>query len=107
MNDNRFGFKPGDLETIVQTLSKFPEIKKAVIFGSRAKGTYQAGSDVDIAVWAINDDKIRQLSGILNDETLLPYKFDILNYDKIDTQELKEHINRAGIEIYQNHSNQG
>jgi len=54
MNDNRFGFKPGDLETIVQTLSKFPEIKKAVIFGSRAKGTYQAGSDVDIAVWAIN-----------------------------------------------------
>jgi predicted nucleotidyltransferase len=100
MNDKKLGFKPGDLETIVQTLSKFPEIKKAVIFGSRAKGNFQAGSDVDIAVWAISTEPIGQLSGILNDETLLPYKFDIINYDSINSRELKEHINRAGVEIY-------
>jgi predicted nucleotidyltransferase len=100
MNNNPFGFKSGDLETIVQVLSKFPEVKKAVIFGSRAKGNYQQGSDTDMAIWAINNDKVLELSGTLNDETLLPYKFDVLNYDKIDNEELKEHINRVGIEIY-------
>ena|SRR5258707_14105300 len=100
MNDSKLGLKPGDLETIVQTLSRFPEIKKAIIFGSRAKGNYQAGSDVDIAVWATSHESIGQLSGILNDETLLPYKFDIINYDTINNRELKDHINRTGVEIY-------
>jgi predicted nucleotidyltransferase len=102
MSNNEFGFKSGDLETIVKTISKFPDIKRAVIFGSRANGKYQAGSDTDIAIWTINDNAVWQLSGILNDETLLPYKFDILNYDKIDNQELKHQINGTGIEIYQN-----
>ena len=100
MNNSRFGFKYGDLETIIQVLSKFPEIEKAVIFGSRAKGNYQPGSDVDMAIWATNEAETWQLPGLLNDETLLPYKFDVLNYAKINNQELREHITRAGIEIY-------
>lgn len=100
MNNNRFGFKYGDLETIVQVISKFPEINKAVIFGSRAKGNYKAGSDTDIAVWTVNDDAVWQLSGILNDETSLPYKFNILNYDKIANTSLKQQINHTGVEIY-------
>ncbi|MDB4925475.1 nucleotidyltransferase family protein [Mucilaginibacter sp.] len=97
---NKLGFKQDDLSIIVQIISTFPGIKKAVIFGSRAKGNYKAGSDIDIAVCAINNDSILQLSGVLNDETLLPYKFDLLNYDTINNKELKEHIDRAGIEIY-------
>lgn len=97
---NNLGFKQDDLSIIVQIISTFPEIKRAVIFGSRAKGNYKAGSDVDIAIWAINNDAILRLSGILNDETLLPYKFDLLNYDTINNKKLKEHIDRVGIEIY-------
>jgi uncharacterized protein len=100
MNNSRFGFKQGDLETIVEVLSMFPEIKKAAIFGSRAKGNYKRGSDVDIAIWTENNIGAWQLPGILNEETLLPYKFDVLDYDKIDNMQLKEHITRAGIEIY-------
>ncbi len=100
MNNNRFGFKSGDLETIVQVLKKIPEIKKAVIFGSRAIGNHRAGSDADIAVWTTNEDTIGHLSGMLNDETLLPYKFDILCYNKINSPELKEQIDLAGVEIY-------
>ncbi|MDB5007881.1 MAG: polymerase beta domain protein region [Mucilaginibacter sp.] len=102
MNNSRFGFKQGDLETIVEVLSMFPEIKKAVIFGSRAKGNYKQGSDVDIAIWTENNIDAWQLPGILNEETLLPYKFDVLDYDKIDNRQLKEHITRAGIEILNN-----
>jgi hypothetical protein len=39
MNNSRFRFKQGDLETIVEVLSKFPEIKKAVIFVQGQKET--------------------------------------------------------------------
>lgn len=98
--NNKLGFKQDDLSIIVQIISKFPEIKRAVIFGSRAKGNYKAGSDTDIAVWAIDNDSILRLSGILNDETLLPYKFDLLNYNTTNNTDLKEHIDRVGIEIY-------
>ncbi|WP_295674661.1 nucleotidyltransferase domain-containing protein [uncultured Mucilaginibacter sp.] len=101
MNNSRFGFKYGDLETIIQVLSKFPEIERAVIFGSRAKGNHQRGSDVDIAVWTKDEYEAWQLPGMLNDETLLPYKFDVLNFNKINNPELKQHITRAGVEIYE------
>jgi predicted nucleotidyltransferase len=100
MNNSRFGFKYGDLETITQVLSKFPEIERAAIFGSRVKGNYRSGSDVDIAIWTTDNNEAWQVPGILNDETLLPYKFDVLNYDQINNEELKEHINRVGVEIY-------
>jgi predicted nucleotidyltransferase len=97
---SKLGFKKDDLSIIVKVISTFPEIKKAVIFGSRAKGNYKVGSDADIAVWAINNDSILKLAGVLNDETLLPYKFDLLNYETINNKELKQHIDRVGIEIY-------
>jgi len=100
MNDNDFGFKLGDLNAIVGAISKFPDITKAVIFGSRAKGTYKPGSDVDIVVWSASDESTRQLSGILNDETLLPYKFDVVNYDQTDNQNLRAQIMATAVNIY-------
>jgi predicted nucleotidyltransferase len=95
-----FGFKIGDLEIILQIFSGFPEITKASIFGSRARGDYKKGSDTDIVVWITGADIIPQLSGILNDETLLPYKFDILDYNKISNSDLKYQIDLHEIEIY-------
>ena len=100
MNDHQFGFKSGDLEIVIQVLSRFPKIEKAVIFGSRAKGSNQTGSDVDIAIWTINTEIIGQVSGILNDETLLPYKFDVLDYHHITNTVLKQQIDKSGIKVY-------
>ena len=40
-----------ELDTICKYLSKYPEIDKASIFGSRAKGNYKNGSDIDIALY--------------------------------------------------------
>ena len=100
MDDFRFGFRAGDLAVIIQTLSLFAEIDKAVIFGSRANGNFNVGSDTDIAVWITGNDIVAQLAGILNEETPLPYKFDVLNYDKVNHAELKQQIDLHGIEIY-------
>ena len=64
----------------------------ALLFGSRAKGNYKAGSDVDIAVNS-NETKI---SYILNEESNLPYYFDIVNIKKIKNKKLLDHIDTIG-----------
>ncbi len=101
MNDARFGFKTGDLEAIIKVLASFDSIKKAVIFGSRAKGNYKNGSDVDIAIWAEDKDVASEINGLLNDTLPLPYQFDVLNYSTITNKDLAKHINRVGVIIFQ------
>lgn len=97
-----FGFKSGDLEIICRILEKEPQIEQAFIFGSRAKGNYKPGSDVDIALKGINltSQTLTDVSFYLNEETPLPYQFDVLNYHTIKEPALIEHIDRVGIEFY-------
>ena len=100
-HDNKFGLRESDLTYIVKTLSQFDTIDKAIIFGSRAKGNYSHGSDVDIALKGTIDFKtVAKLSYLLNQESFMPYKFDIVNYTKTQHNDLKEHIDRVGILIY-------
>lgn len=40
------------------------------------------------------------ISGILNEESPLPYFCDVLDYSLIDNEELKNHIDRVGRLIY-------
>lgn len=98
--NNTFGLKSDDLEIIVQILSKCPEVQKASIFGSRAKGNYKPGSDVDIALWLQGKNITPEISGKLNDETLLPYHFDVQDYESITNKELRGHIKRVGVVFY-------
>jgi type I restriction enzyme S subunit len=71
------------------------------LFGSRAKGNYKPGSDIDIALWGdeLNAKDILSLHVSWN-ELELPYKLDLLNYTAIKEPALKEHIDRVGIELY-------
>ena len=102
MNDRQFGLKTGDLKVIVQVLRQMATINQALIFGSRAKGNYHDGSDIDIALKGEIDFKtLAELSFILNEETLLPYKIDVVNYQQLLNSQLREHIDRVGIVIYE------
>lgn len=51
-----FGLVDGDLSSIVRAISSFEEIEKATLFGSRAKGNYKSGSDIDIAIYGQDVD---------------------------------------------------
>lgn len=97
------GLKDFDLEYIVKILRKFSEIEKAVIFGSRAKGNYKPGSDIDIAIYGekITFDILARLHWELEENSPLPYFFDIVDYTHSNHKELKEHIERVGIVIYE------
>jgi predicted nucleotidyltransferase len=97
-----FGLSKEDIETINMVISKRREVEQALIFGSRAKGNYKNGSDVDIVLKGknITRDTILSISGELNDETIMPFQFDILNFSTIKNEELIEHIKRVGELIY-------
>ena len=95
------GLQPAEVAEIIEIFKQFPQINKAYLFGSRAMGTHKVGSDVDIALIGKDIDKvITTISYTLNEETLLPYSFDLINYETITNSELKEHINRVGIILY-------
>ncbi len=87
----------------IQTILRgFPQVEKAMIFGSRSKGNFQKGSDVDIALWGEQIDTVLwKIHDQLEEETLMPYFFDVLDFASITNPELREHIERAGQIIYQ------
>lgn len=89
-------------DKIRSVFSEFEEIEKAVLFGSRAKGNYKTGSDIDITFFG-NNLKLTTIYRVLDklDELYLPYTFDLSIYGKIDNPDLKEHIARVGKIFYQ------
>lgn len=101
-----FGLREDDINAIRKILQKFPEVELALIFGSRAIGNYKQGSDVDIALKGIsvNYNTALSISSALNEETLMPYRFDVLNYNTLLNQDLKSHIDRMGALIYEGES---
>ena len=70
-----FGLRQQDLDEIIRTLQKFSLIEEAIIFGSRAKGTFKKGSDIDIAIKekGIDHELVASLSFLLNEESAMPY----------------------------------
>lgn len=99
---DKFGLKEKVIEEIQKVLSTFPEIKVALLYGSRAKGNYKTGSDIDLTLKTTDEAPDRLLFQVMNalDELDLPYSFDVSVFDYIDNTDLIEHINRVGIEFY-------
>ncbi|MEM7183054.1 MAG: nucleotidyltransferase domain-containing protein [Spirochaetota bacterium] len=99
---NKFGLTEQELNLILATIAAYSEIEKAYIFGSRAKGNYKTGSDVDIAIAgeSITLDTVSSLYYKLNEECPLIYFFDIVDYNTIKDKEVKKHIDRIGVEIF-------
>ena len=94
-----------DLETekkIKEVFSSFDEIDKVILYGSRAKGNYKIGSDIDLTLYGKNL-KLQIIYKIQDklDELYVPYKFDLSIYAHLDNLELKESIDNSGVVFYQ------
>lgn len=98
---DRFGLYVGTLEKILNVLQKYSEIQRAIIYGSRVKGNYKPGSDIDIALDAPTMSFSTQfkLENEL-DDLLLPYKIDLSTIHNIDNPALLDHIQRVGVVVY-------
>ncbi|MCM1078143.1 MAG: nucleotidyltransferase domain-containing protein [Bacteroidales bacterium] len=79
---------------------RHPEIEAAILFGSRAKGCYKKGSDIDLAIkgTGITHNTVLLLKSELED-SMLPFFVDVLHYESISSPALREHIDRVGIRL--------
>jgi len=83
----QYGLSDNDLLSIQSVLQHFPEVEQAILYGSRAKGNYKTGSDVDIALRG-SGLNLSSLASIASqfDELPLPYKVDLLIYNRVKKQ---------------------
>ena len=81
---------------------KYPGIKQVILYGSRAKGNFRIGSDIDISIKADNSFTHTDLLRIGSDfdDSDIPYFVDVSIYDKISNVDLKSHIDRVGKVVY-------
>lgn len=100
--DSLYGLPKKTVEDIREVFSRFPEIDRAVLYGSRAKGTQRPGSDIDITLHVKNKKSLNFLYKVSNtiDELHLPWGVDLSLIDFIENESLLEHIERVGIEFY-------
>lgn len=87
-----------ELKTI---FSKYKEIEKVLLFGSRAREDNKYNSDVDLCLFGKNITHLIQAKISMDiDEINTPLSFDILNFNELTKQELIDNIINEGVEIY-------
>ena len=98
----KYGLSDKQLQEIAGIISSYSQIEQALIFGSRAIDTYKEASDVDIAIKGNKADSklAAALKDQLEEETYLPFFFDVIAYHSVQSEELKKHIRTKGKSIY-------
>lgn len=97
----KYGLSKETIIKINTVFSRFKEVEEAILYGSRAKGNFKPGSDVDLT---LKGKKLKLM--LLNkisleiDDLLLPYLFDISIFHQITSTDLIEHIERVGMIFY-------
>ena len=98
----RYGLSDSVIKELQDVFRRHANIRKVLICGSRSKGNYRSGSDIDLA---IADSKIdyRQLLDIQCeiDNLELLYSVDLLNYESKKGTPIGDHIDRVGQVFYE------
>lgn len=97
----RYGLNEKTISQINSVFVSYPNVTEVKIYGSRAKGNYKNGSDIDLCIYADNlssDELIRIKNEI--DDLFIIYAVDITDYKTIENIDLKEHIDRVGQSFY-------
>lgn len=90
-----------NIEKINSVFAAFPQVEKVILYGSRAKGNYRNGSDIDLTVIGegLNLEALNNIE-LKIDDLLLAYSFDISIFKQISNPDLVEHIERVGKVFY-------
>jgi uncharacterized protein len=98
----RYGLSDQTIAKICGVFANHPAIYRAVLYGSRAKGNFKPGSDIDLSLHGTGLS-LKELGDIdfELDDLLLPYMIDLLIFDQLKHAGLREHIERVGVVFYQ------
>lgn len=99
---NEFGLSDWTMTDLRSVFSRYPNIHKVILFGSRAKGNYRPGSDIDLAMLGegISHQELLQIYNDIDDLGLL-YGVDLIDFNQVKGQPIGDHIERAGKVFYQ------
>ncbi|MCX6270167.1 MAG: nucleotidyltransferase domain-containing protein [Bacteroidetes bacterium] len=99
---NQFGLREEDMLFLYETFSQHAEIEQVVLYGSRAGGHFQKGSDVDLALFGdeVTLSLISRIRYILEEESTIPLFFDLVAFNSLKNEKLKAQITTKGIVIY-------
>ena len=98
----KYGLSERTLNTLNSILKRYPSIKEAVLYGSRAKGNYRNGSDIDLSLKtneSFTHSNLLRLMGDFDDSDM-PYFVDVSVYGELSSPDLKAHIDRLGVILY-------
>ncbi|MGD1899238.1 MAG: nucleotidyltransferase domain-containing protein [Phormidesmis sp.] len=95
------GLKTHVIESIVGVLKQHPEVDSAILYGSRAKGNFRPGSDIDLTLTgeALTYRLLTRIEDEI-DDLMLPYLFDLSILRQIQNPNVVEHIYRVGLPFY-------
>ena len=96
-----FGQPPSTINKIQQVFSQFSTIERVRLYGSRAKGNFRNGSDIDLTIMEnhLNPEQLTTIELAL-DDLMTPYTFDLSIFAEIQNTKLVEHIRSLGIDFY-------
>jgi predicted nucleotidyltransferase len=103
-----FGLKKEDIDRINKVFAVYELIDRVFIYGSRAKGNFKVGSDIDLTIIenSLTFPMFLEIENKL-DDLLLPYKIDLSQKRKITNVDLLSHIDRVGKLFYERENSQG
>ena len=98
----KFGLSDTVIQELHDVFRRYANIEKVLIFGSRSKGDYRAGSDIDLAVIGkdIDYSVLLDIQCDIEDLELL-YSIDLLDYQKKKGTHIGDHIDRVGQVFYE------
>ncbi len=98
----KFGLSDNVIMKIQCVFEKHTQVDNVVVYGSRAKGNYRPGSDIDLTLFGEDLDQ-QQCLNIAEelDDLLLPYMIDLSVFEQLEHADLKAHIQRVGKVFYQ------
>ncbi|PKM10969.1 MAG: hypothetical protein CVV13_11110 [Gammaproteobacteria bacterium HGW-Gammaproteobacteria-3] len=101
----RLGLPQTALDKLNSVFKQHPAIETVLIYGSRAKGTYRPGSDIDLIIkgGTIEFAELMKVEDQI-DDLFLPYSVDLSQYELLNNADLMAHIDRVGVVIYDKHS---
>ena len=102
----QYGLKKESIEKVNRIFAQYDKIEEVILYGSRAKGNYKPGSDIDLTIKGkeLNLKLLNKISLEL-DDLLLPYTFDLSIYNHIKQSDLIDHIVRVGKVFYKSEGN--
>jgi predicted nucleotidyltransferase len=96
-----YGLPDYAIAKINTVFASYRAIEKVILYGSRAKGNYKNGSDIDLTIMGdITFTELLRIETII-DDLLLPWMIDLSVYPSISNQDLREHIDRVGKIFYE------